>query len=286
MSDRLGRSLTWVQVLGATALVVGAAVGLVGLGRVATTRDQSWRVVVADASVVPAAPGVSGAPGVKASSGSSGSSGSSKGGPAPAGRSSAASVVAAASTPDPAWVRGAAQATGIPARAMTAYGRATLELATQRPACRLGWTTIAGIGAIESGHGTHGGTSLGPDGIPSKPILGPALDGRNGFAAVPATPRTTALHGDPRWDHAMGPMQFIPSTWQRWASDGNGDGVADPQEIDDAAYATGRYLCVSGVNVSSGAGWQRAVLSYNHSDQYARDVLDRANRYARASLGG
>jgi membrane-bound lytic murein transglycosylase B len=173
--------------------------------------------------------------------------------------------------------------TGIPARALTAYAQATLLLADEQPGCRLGWPTLAGIGKIESGHGTHGHTQLLPDGRPAIPIIGPALDGRAGFAAIPATPDSTALHGDPRWDHAIGPMQFIPSTWLRWASDADGDGRSDPNNIDDAAYAAGRYLCASGADLTTGAGWHRAMLSYNRSDQYAADGLDAANGYAQAS---
>ncbi len=44
----------------------------------------------------------------------------------------------------------------------------------------------------------------------------------------------------------MGPLQFIPSTWRSWGVDANGDGVADPNQIDDAALAAGRYLCAAG----------------------------------------
>jgi membrane-bound lytic murein transglycosylase B len=81
-------------------------------------------------------------------------------------------------------------------------------------------------------------------------------------------------------------MEFIPSTWQRWASDGDGDGRSDVQDIDDAAYATARYLCASGADLTTGRGWQRAILSYNHSDAYATSVLNSANRYAAASRKG
>nr|WP_302477633.1 lytic transglycosylase domain-containing protein [Aeromicrobium stalagmiti] len=83
----------------------------------------------------------------------------------------------------------------------------------------------------------------------------------------------------------MGPMQFIPSTWERWESDGSDDGTADPHNIYDAAYAAGRYLCASGADLTTGAGWTQAVFSYNHSDAYVRSVLDGANRYA-ALAGG
>jgi membrane-bound lytic murein transglycosylase B len=153
----------------------------------------------------------------------------------------------------------------------------------EQPSCRAGWNTLAGTGRIESGHGTHAGNHLRDDGRPAVPILGPALDGRPGFAATRATPRSTALHGNPTWDHAMGPMEFVPSTWERWASDGDGDRRRDVQDIDDAVYAAGRYLCASEADLTPGEGWQRAILSYNHSDEYAADVLDAANRYASAS---
>src|SRR3546814_10762281 len=89
------------------------------------------------------------------------------------------------------------------------------------------------------------------DGRSSRPILGPALDGRPGFAAIRSTPESATWHGDSTWDHAVGPLQFIPSTWSRWAADGDGDGASDPNDIDDAAYAAGRYLCADGHRLRS-----------------------------------
>ena len=179
-----------------------------------------------------------------------------------------------------AWVRDIAQRTGISEVAMQAYGLATLRIGREQPACRLGWTTLAGIGGIESGHGTNGGASLLADGRTSQPIIGPALDGTAGTAAIRATAESTQWHGDAQWDHAVGPMQFIPSTWERWQSDGNDDGVLDPGNVFDAAYAAGRYLCASGSDLSTGEGWTRAIFSYNHADDYVRSVLDFANAYA------
>lgn len=185
------------------------------------------------------------------------------------------------------WLASVAAATGIPPRALQAYGTATLALATQDPACHLGWPSLAAIGWIESGHGTHGGGALGADGRPSAPIVGPALDGRPGRAAIVSTPTTQAWHGDPAWDHAVGPMQFIPSTWARWGADGDGDGTADPQDVDDAALATARYLCAGGRDLGTWDGWHAAVLSYNHSEAYVGSVLTRAGDYAqRARTGG
>nr|WP_246280574.1 lytic transglycosylase domain-containing protein [Nocardioides daedukensis] len=184
-----------------------------------------------------------------------------------------------ASLVDPAWVRKVATSTGLPEAAVRAYGHATLRLGEEQPGCRLGWTTLAGIGSIESGHGTIGGRRLGSDGRSSSPILGPALDGRPGFAAIRSTPESTTWHGDATWDHAVGPLQFIPSTWSKWAADGDGDGSSDPNDIDDAAYAAGRYLCADGHRLDSD-DWGRAIFSYNHSDDYVRAVHSAAVTYA------
>lgn len=183
---------------------------------------------------------------------------------------------------DPEWVAQVSTSTGIPPVALAAYARATLALQDERPSCRLGWTTLAAIGSIESGHGTHGGAVLGADGRPSVPIIGPALDGY-GVAAIPATPESTAWHGDLVWDHAVGPMQFLPSSWARWAADGDGDGSADPHDIDDAAVAAGRYLCADGSDLSTAQGWRDAVLSYNHSEDYLDSVLALADAYVAPS---
>ncbi|WP_051639928.1 lytic transglycosylase domain-containing protein [Cellulomonas sp. URHE0023] len=180
----------------------------------------------------------------------------------------------------PEWVAKVSAETGIGSVAVRAYGTATLTLARDVPGCRLGWPTLAGIGAIESGHGTHAGAVLLDDGHPSLPVLGPALDGTNGTAAIHARPDDTAWTQDPDWAHAVGPMQFLPSTWRRWASDGDGDGVQDPNDLDDAAVAAGRYLCAAGGDLSTGAGWWAAVRSYNHDDAYVAQVLATADGYA------
>jgi hypothetical protein len=113
---------------------------------------------------------------------------------------------------DPAWVADVSARAGIPAPAVRAYANAQLG---KPVGCEVGWTTLAGIGWIESQHGTLDGRILGDDGRASTPILGPALDG-DPYAAIRATAETSAWHGDPTWDHAVGPMQFIPSTWEQW----------------------------------------------------------------------
>lgn len=178
---------------------------------------------------------------------------------------------------DPAWVARTARAAGIPEPAVAAYAAATLRVPGS---CHLGWTTLAGIGWVESQHGTLGGRDLGADGRPSSPILGPVLDGRGPVAAIPATPETSGWHGDPAWDHAVGPMQFIPSTWRAWAVDGDGDGTSDPHDLDDAALAAARYLCSAGGDLATAAGWSAAAFAYNHAGVYVRDVHLAASTYA------
>jgi membrane-bound lytic murein transglycosylase B len=74
-------------------------------------------------------------------------------------------------------------------------------------------------------------------------------------------------------------MQFIRSTWSTWASDGDGDGITDVQDLDDAAYAAGRYLCASG-DLATSSGWARGVFSYNHSQAYVDEVYGAARTYA------
>ena len=183
----------------------------------------------------------------------------------------------------PAWVSAISSRTGIPARALTAYADAQLATLMTTPGCHLGWTMLAGIGAVESQHGTFGGRSLRDDGTTTSTILGPPLDGSHGTKAVPATPAGLVLDGDPKWDHAVGPMQFIPSTWTRWGTSADG-GLPDPNDIDDAALTAARYLCAAGGDLITPRGWQAALGAYNAPAAYAVRVTELANTYARESL--
>ncbi|MDP3892274.1 lytic murein transglycosylase, partial [Nocardioides sp.] len=178
---------------------------------------------------------------------------------------------------DPAWVGATAARAGIPQPAVLAYARATVMSEAD---CGLGWTTLAGIGWVESQHGTIGERRLRADGTSSSRILGPALDGAGPVAAIRATPRSSRWHGNAEWDHAVGPLQFIPSTWDDWGSDGDGDGHADPNDIDDAAYAAARYLCADGRDLTTGAGWAGGIYSYNHAQSYVDAVHAAAMSYA------
>ncbi|MFG1791904.1 lytic transglycosylase domain-containing protein [Nocardia sp. NPDC049149] len=177
------------------------------------------------------------------------------------------------------WAEEQAERMAIPPVALEAYGYAAAILARSRPDCGIAWTTLAGIASVESKHGTYRGARVGEDGTVRPPIIGIPLDGTPGVALIKDTDGG-ALDGDPEFDRAIGPLQFIPETWKRWGVDANGDGVADPQNIDDAALTAARYLCVSGGDLTSEHGWQRALLTYNQSQSYLLTVRDRAAAYS------
>jgi Transglycosylase SLT domain len=180
-----------------------------------------------------------------------------------------------------AWAAPLAAKLAIPVVAIQAYGYAELALANTQPACHLHWTTLAGIGKVESNHGQANAT-LSPDGMVRPTITGPPLDGHDGRIQLSDTDRGL-LDNDTTWDRAVGPMQFIPLTWRAWAVDADGDGQADPNDINDAALAAGRYLCANGRDLSTADGWWQAVLSYNALRTYAQDVFDAADDYGRRS---
>lgn len=197
-------------------------------------------------------------------------------------------VPPAGAVPDPGvdtWAARFGPEVGVPPVALAAYARAQLRIATELPACGLTWTTLAGIGSIESDHGRFRGAELAEDGTSSPPIIGVPLDGAPGLAEVADTDGGR-LDGDPRYDRAVGPLQFIPETWARWAADGDRDGTANVFDLDDAALAAARYLCAADRDLTTAEGWAAAVFSYNRSGQYADDVRRSAAGYADASLGG
>ncbi|WP_226962695.1 MULTISPECIES: lytic transglycosylase domain-containing protein, partial [unclassified Streptomyces] len=172
---------------------------------------------------------------------------------------------------------GGATAAGIPATVFSAYQQAEQHLRSVDPGCNLSWQLLAGIGKVESGHARGGRVDSG--GTTTSPILGPVLNGV-GFANISDTDGG-AHDGDTRYDRAVGPMQFIPSTWASWGQDANDDGRKDPNNIFDAARAAGMYLCAGNRNLALQADLDRAVLSYNQSREYLRTVLSWFDYYKR-----
>jgi membrane-bound lytic murein transglycosylase B len=171
----------------------------------------------------------------------------------------------------------------IPQRALLAYAKAEVRLRETTPKCGISWTMLAGVGRKESLHGRYGGATVGEDGRLTQPIIGVPLDGSAGVKAIKDTDHGE-FDGDPNWDHAVGPMQFLPVTWRKWAVRASGDGAPpDPQNMDDAALSAGRYLCSIGRDLTAPAGWWSAVLTYNSSLRYAQEVFNGQDAYAHAA---
>jgi membrane-bound lytic murein transglycosylase B len=181
-----------------------------------------------------------------------------------------------------AWSGTTARSSGVPARALRAYAAAELAQRVDTPECRLSWSTLAGIARVESDHGRYGGAEVDADGVARPRIVGVPLDGSPGVREIRDTD-AGRFDGDTTFDRAVGPMQFLPGTWERYGADGDGDGVRDPHQLDDAALAAARYLCADGRDTASGEGWWDGVLTYNSSVDYARLVWAAADRYTTAT---
>ena len=98
------------------------------------------------------------------------------------------------------------------------------------------WYILAAVGKVESDHGRN---------------LGPSSAG------------------------AMGPMQFLPSTWEAYGMDGNGDGVANIMDPEDAIPAAASYLKAGGAPED----WYVALYTYNRAGWYVKKVLRVAEAY-------
>jgi membrane-bound lytic murein transglycosylase B len=165
-----------------------------------------------------------------------------------------------------------ASSSGIPSPALSAYQRAAQIIDSADKTCNIGWELIGAIGRVESDHGRYGGNTLTASGVSKPGIYGPELNGKNGTQAIHDTDGGQLDH-DPVYDRAVGPMQFIPSTWSVVQVDANGDGVRNPQDINDASLATAVYLCSGSDNLSTRKGQEAAVYRYNHSQDYVNLVL-------------
>ena len=152
-------------------------------------------------------------------------------------------------------------------------------MAAAAPGCGVSWNLLAGIGRIESLNANGGATDT--RGTAVRPIYGPALDGTLPGNEIIVQSRTADRV---MYARAMGPMQFLPGTWSRYASDGDGDGKADVQNVFDASLATARYLCSGGLNLRDAGQVMSAILRYNNSIAYARNVLGWAAAYATGVL--
>ncbi|MGV8885540.1 MAG: lytic transglycosylase domain-containing protein [Microbacteriaceae bacterium] len=185
-----------------------------------------------------------------------------------------------ATRPDASWLAATSESTGIPLRALAAYAGAAWTKNEEMPSCGLSWNTLAAIGWVESRHGTHNGSSIGANGTVTPPIYGDVLDGGT-TANIPDSDGGT-FDGLDDIDRAVGPMQFIPQAAKNWLGDANADGIADAQNIDDAAMAAAHYLCRAGGDLVSEVGWRTAIAAYNSAPSYLPKVAAKAVEYGDA----
>jgi cell wall-associated NlpC family hydrolase len=130
---------------------------------------------------------------------------------------------------------------GIPAPYLDWYSRAA------RTCPGLPWSVLAGIGEVESRHGTSG------------------LPGVHGGANVAG---------------AEGPMQFKPATFAQYAVDADPGRPLSPYDPADAIYTAAAILCAKGARGGSPSGIEQAVFAYNHASWYVSEVMSWATRYA------
>ncbi|MFI7303293.1 murein transglycosylase [Micromonospora aurantiaca] len=259
----------------AAATTAGAVVVPAAVGRPETVAEATPSQSVPQTAAAPATPPLpelTGLPGTAAPTGT----------PLPG--ATTAPVLPAGRPADAltGWAQRVGAVTGVPVVALQAYAYAELVLAQTNRGCQLSWTTLAAIGYVESRHGAANGATLQADGRALPEIKGEPLDGQGGRSRILDTDQGL-LDGDRVHDRALGPMQFIPTTWQEIGADADGDGVKNPHDIDDAALAAGLYLCKGGRNMTIPGDWWGAILSYNDVRRYAQAVFDKADEYGRLS---
>ena len=191
--------------------------------------------------------------------------------------------LSAASPTRPDSLGGLPEDLDIPDTALVAYMVAASTMTQADPDCGVHWALLAAIGRVETDHGRYAGAELRPNGVSTPLIRGVALNGKGPVSAIRDTDGGR-LDGDKRWDRAVGPMQFLPSTWAYAGVDADGDGRRSPDDLNDAALAAAVYLCAAPGDLDSAAGARRAVYRYNPSDAYVDLVLDLTRAYRSEGL--
>ncbi|WP_371647859.1 MULTISPECIES: C40 family peptidase [unclassified Streptomyces] len=178
-------------------------------------------------------------------------------------------------------------AADIPARMLTAYKNAAEHVGAYVPKCRgMRWPVLAGISKVESNHAV--GRTIAANGDIRPRIYGVLL---NGSGQGGNTTTVTDTDGG-KWDgtsqgeRAVGPFQFLPSTWESTGKDANDDGIADPHNADDAALGAALYLCGNGRDLAQRSQLEAAIWQYNHSTAYVAEVLGWIDQYTAAAAAG
>ena len=251
---RLSRGQRALALVPLAVLSAAWTASIAGVGAGSASADPSGDTRLPDGSTVPTQA-------ITAPASVTSAGGSRSGVPADGGR-----IIATSST------------SGIPAAALAAYQRAETVINSADRSCHLDWQLIAAIGRVESDHGRTNGNTLDGTGVARPGIYGLALDGTHGTSRIADTD-AGQYDADARYDRAIGPMQFIPSTWSVVGVDADGDGKRNPQDVDDAALATAVYLCSGNDDLSTVGGQRSAVYRYNHSTSYVDLVMSIASAY-------
>ncbi|MER5184773.1 C40 family peptidase [Streptomyces sp. NPDC002896] len=181
-------------------------------------------------------------------------------------------------------IAGGGTAADIPPRMLTAYKQAVELVGRHVPTCRgMRWPLLAGIAKVESNHAIGRTVAAGGDIRPK--IYGVLLNGSGAGGNTTVFPDTD----NGRWDgtaqgeRAVGPFQFLPSTWEEIGKDASGDKTADPHNADDAALGAALYLCGKGRDLGQRAPLKAAIWQYNHSGEYVANVLGWIDQYTAAA---
>lgn len=175
-------------------------------------------------------------------------------------------------------------AADIPPRMLTAYKKAVQQGGKHAPKCRgMRWPILAGIAKVESNHAI--GRNIADNGDIRPKIYGVLLNGSGAGGNTTAFPDTDngRWDGTPTGERAVGPFQFLPSTWDSVGKDANGDKRADPHNADDATLGAALYLCGNGRDLAKRAQLKAAVFQYNRSNAYVANVLGWIDQYTAAA---
>ncbi|CCK24800.1 NLP/P60-family secreted protein [Streptomyces davaonensis JCM 4913] len=203
---------------------------------------------------------------------------------APVGNAISAYVALKAGTPDGGGIVEGGSAADIPARMLTAYKKAVQQVERHVPKCQgMRWPILAGIAKVESNHAIGRTITAGGDIRPK--IYGVLLNGSGQGGNTTVLPDTDngRYDGTASGERAVGPFQFLPSTWTSVGQDASGDQTADPHNADDAALGAALYQCGQGRDLTQRDQLKEAVFQYNHSATYVANVLGWIDHYTAAA---
>ncbi|QWA26681.1 C40 family peptidase (plasmid) [Streptomyces sp. JCM17656] len=175
-------------------------------------------------------------------------------------------------------------AADIPPRMLTAYKKAVQQVGKHAPKCRgMRWPILAGIAKVESNHAV--GRNIAGNGDIRPKIYGVLLNGSGAGGNTSVFPDTDGgkWDGTAQAERAVGPFQFLPSTWDSVGEDANGDKQADPHNADDAALGAALYLCGNGRDLAKRSQLKASIFQYNRSNAYVSNVLGWIDQYTAAA---